>query len=45
MVTVIWAARGIDIFISIQLLKPYTVGQPSIRSAKICNFKKIARKI
>ena len=31
MVTVVLAARGMDIIISIQLLKPCTVGKLSIR--------------
>ena len=44
MVTLVWATRGINIFFSTQLLKPCTVGQLSVRWAKICNFKKIARK-
>ena len=34
-----------SIFFSTHLLKPCTVGQLSIRWAKICNFNKIARKI
>ena len=45
MVTIVWAARGMAIFISIQLLKLYTVEMLSIRLAKICNFNKIVRKI
>ena len=35
---------GIDIFNSIQLDNPYTVGKLSIRQDKMCNFIRIGRK-
>ena len=44
MVTIVWAARGIDIFISIQLYKLYTVGKLSIKQVKICNLSQMRRK-
>ena len=40
-----WGLRRIDVFISLQLHKPFTVGELSIRPTKICNFSKIGREI
>ena len=39
-----WASSGHDIFISIQLHKPYAVAKLSIRRDKICNFSMIGHR-